>query len=78
MHWPWNVAAVLKLLSNGGSFPMQESVPIGVANFSVGVNPEVLKKAGVSMPNDKTWIWDQLAQVVNRARAPAAAPSHPA
>jgi predicted dehydrogenase len=37
--------------------------PIGVANFSVGVNPEVLKKAGVSMPNDKTWTWDQLAQV---------------
>jgi multiple sugar transport system substrate-binding protein len=37
--------------------------PIGVANFSVGVNPEVLKKAGVSMPNDTTWTWDQLAQV---------------
>ncbi|HEX3199464.1 MAG TPA: extracellular solute-binding protein, partial [Propionibacteriaceae bacterium] len=37
--------------------------PIGVANFSVAVNPEVLKKAGVSMPNDKTWTWDQFAQV---------------
>jgi len=37
--------------------------PIGVANFSIGVNPEVLKKAGVSMPNDKTWTWDQFAQV---------------
>jgi len=29
----------------------------------IGVNPEVLKKAGVSMPNDKTWTWDQFAQV---------------
>jgi multiple sugar transport system substrate-binding protein len=37
--------------------------PIGVANFSVAVNPEVLKKAGVSMPNDKTWTWDQFAQI---------------
>jgi multiple sugar transport system substrate-binding protein len=37
--------------------------PIGVANFSVAVNPEVLKKAGVSMPSDKTWTWDQFAQV---------------
>ena len=36
--------------------------PIGVANFSVAVNPEVLKKAGVSMPDDKTWTWDQLAE----------------
>ncbi|HWJ53323.1 MAG TPA: extracellular solute-binding protein [Propionibacteriaceae bacterium] len=37
--------------------------PIGVANFSVAVNPEVLKKAGVSIPNDKTWTWDQFAQI---------------
>jgi multiple sugar transport system substrate-binding protein len=29
----------------------------------VAVNPEVLKKAGVSMPDDKTWTWDQFAQV---------------
>jgi len=36
--------------------------PIGVANFSVAANPQMLKKAGVSMPDDKTWTWDQLAQ----------------
>jgi multiple sugar transport system substrate-binding protein len=35
--------------------------PIGVANFSVAVNPQLLQKAGVSMPDDKTWTWDQLA-----------------
>ena len=36
--------------------------PIGIANFSIGANPQLLKKAGVSMPDDKTWTWDQLAQ----------------
>jgi multiple sugar transport system substrate-binding protein len=37
--------------------------PIGVANFSIAVNPEVLKKAGVAMPDDKTWTWDDLADI---------------
>jgi multiple sugar transport system substrate-binding protein len=37
--------------------------PVGVANFSVAVNPEVLKQAGVSMPDDKTWTWDDLAEI---------------
>lgn len=36
--------------------------PIGTANFSVAVNPEVLEEAGVSMPKDKTWTWDDLAE----------------
>ena len=36
--------------------------PIGVANFSFAVNPAVLKKAGVPMPDDKTWTWDDLAE----------------
>jgi len=52
-----------KVLDTGKVGGTLVGAPIGVANFSVGVNPEVLKKAGVSMPNDKTWTWDQLAQV---------------
>ena len=51
-----------KVLDTGKVGATLVGAPIGVANFSVGVNPEVLKKAGVSMPNDKTWTWDQLAQ----------------
>jgi multiple sugar transport system substrate-binding protein len=35
--------------------------PIGTANFSVAVNPKVLQDAGVPMPDDKTWTWDDLA-----------------
>ena len=52
-----------KVLDTGKVGGTLVGAPIGVANFSFGVNPEVLKKAGVSMPNDKTWTWDQFAQV---------------
>jgi multiple sugar transport system substrate-binding protein len=52
-----------KVLGTGNVGGTLVGAPIGVANFSVAVNPEVLKKAGVSMPNDKTWTWDQFAQV---------------
>ena len=52
-----------KVLDTGKVGGTLVGAPIGVANFSIGVNPEVLKKAGVSMPNDKTWTWDQFAQV---------------
>ena len=52
-----------KVLETGNVEGTLVGAPIGVANFSVAANPEVLKKAGVSMPNDKTWTWDQFAQV---------------
>jgi multiple sugar transport system substrate-binding protein len=51
-----------KVLDTGKVEGTLVGAPIGVANFSVAVNPEVLKNAGVSMPNDKTWTWDQFAQ----------------
>jgi multiple sugar transport system substrate-binding protein len=58
-----------KVLDTGKVGGTLVGAPIGVANFSVGVNPEVLKKAGVSMPNDKTWTWDQFAQVAAQVTA---------
>jgi multiple sugar transport system substrate-binding protein len=39
--------------------------PVGVANFSVGVNPELLKKAGLKVPDDKKWTWDDLATLAS-------------
>lgn len=50
-----------KVLDTGKVDGTLVGAPIGVANFSVAVNPEVLEKAGVPMPDDKTWTWDQLA-----------------
>lgn len=52
-----------KVLDTGKVDGTLVGAPVGVANFSVAVNPEVLKKAGVAMPDDKTWTWDDLAEV---------------
>jgi multiple sugar transport system substrate-binding protein len=52
-----------KVLETGNVNGTLVGAPIGVANFSVAANPEVLKKAGVSMPNDEKWTWDQFAEV---------------
>lgn len=47
--------------------------PIGVGIFSVGVNPNVLEKAGVDMPDDKKWTWqdfnDVAAEVSNKLKS---------
>jgi len=37
--------------------------PIGTGNFSVAVNPTVLEQAGVEMPDDTTWTWDEFAEL---------------
>ncbi|WP_166183883.1 extracellular solute-binding protein [Paenarthrobacter ureafaciens] len=35
----------------------------GVAAFSIAVNPVVLEKAGVPMPDDTTWSWDEYKEL---------------
>jgi multiple sugar transport system substrate-binding protein len=50
-----------KVLDTGKVNDTLVGAPVGVANFSVGVNPELLQKAGLKMPDDKTWTWDDLA-----------------
>ena len=50
-----------KVLDTGKVDGTLVGAPIGTANFSVAVNPKVLKEAGVKMPDDKTWTWDDLA-----------------
>jgi multiple sugar transport system substrate-binding protein len=51
-----------KVLDTGKVEGTQVGAPIGVANFSIAVNPTVLEKAGVAMPDDETWTWDDLAE----------------
>src|SRR4051794_19452065 len=58
-----------KVLDTGKVSGTLVCAPIGVANFSIAVNPEVLKKAGVSMPTDKTWTWDKLAEAAAQVSA---------
>ena len=51
-----------KVLDTGKVDGKLVGAPIGTGNFSVAVNPKVLQRAGVSMPDDKTWTWDDLAE----------------
>ena len=58
-----------KVLDTGKVEGALVGAPIGIANFSVAVNPQVLQKAGVPMPDDKTWTWDQLATIAAQVTA---------
>lgn len=33
--------------------------PVGIGIYSVGVNTDLLQQAGVELPDDKTWTWDE-------------------
>jgi multiple sugar transport system substrate-binding protein len=50
-----------KVLDTGKVNGTLVGAPIGIADFSVGVNPKLLEQAGLKMPDDKTWTWDDLA-----------------
>ena len=52
-----------KVLDTGKVGGKVYGAPVGIAVFSVAVNPAVLKAAGVTIPDDKTWTWDQFADI---------------
>ena len=54
-----------KVLDTGKVGGTLVGAPVGVALFSVGVNPELLKQAGLTMPDDKTWTWDDLSSMAS-------------
>ena len=54
-----------KVLDTGKVGGALVGAPVGVALFSVGANPELLKQAGLKMPDDKTWTWDDLATMAS-------------
>ena len=37
--------------------------PVGIGIYSVGANPEILERAGVEMPDDTTWTWDEFVDL---------------
>ena len=37
--------------------------PLGVGIFSVGVNTAILEQAGVDLPDDTAWTWDELSEL---------------
>ncbi|AXK46353.1 extracellular solute-binding protein [Brachybacterium saurashtrense] len=40
--------------------------PLGIGIFAVGVNPVLLEQAGVAMPEDTTWTWDDFAEIATQ------------
>jgi multiple sugar transport system substrate-binding protein len=40
--------------------------PVGVAIYSVGVNPDLLERAGVEMPDDTSWTWDDFMEAATQ------------
>ncbi|SEE87738.1 carbohydrate ABC transporter substrate-binding protein, CUT1 family [Arthrobacter alpinus] len=36
---------------------------IGLGTFAIAVNPEILEKAGISMPDDKSWSWQDYLEL---------------
>ncbi|AYY11887.1 extracellular solute-binding protein [Actinobacteria bacterium YIM 96077] len=50
-------------LSNGFFSGVQYGVPTGVNTYAVVANPEVFEEAGVEMPDDDTWTWDDFVEI---------------
>lgn len=51
------------VLAAGKVDDVQVGAPVGVTNLSIAVNPSVLDQAGIAMPDDTTWTWDDLAEI---------------
>lgn len=54
------------LLAQGTTDDGLLGVPTGFASIAMIANPEVFKAAGVDMPDDKTWTWDDYAEITKK------------
>jgi len=58
-------------LSNGTFEGVQYGVPTGVNTYGIIANPAVFKAAGVAMPDDDTWSWEDYARLATEISAKA-------
>lgn len=56
-------------LQNGYFDETQYGIPTGVNSFGVVANPQVFADAGVDMPDDDTWSWEDYAQIATEISA---------
>lgn len=56
-------------LSNGFFSDTQYGVPTGVNTFGLIVNPAVFEAAGVELPDDETWDWDEFVDIATQISA---------
>lgn len=50
-------------LDNGNFNGVQYGVPTGVNSIALVVNPAIFDKAGVELPDDSTWTWDDYKRI---------------
>lgn len=53
-------------LASGKFEGAQYGVPTGVNSYGLIANPQVFKDAGVPMPDDDTWTWDDYVEISNK------------
>lgn len=51
------------ILDNGVIEGAQYAIPTGVNTYAMVANPAVFDRAGVEMPDDSTWTWDDYARI---------------
>ncbi|NEE02901.1 ABC transporter substrate-binding protein [Phytoactinopolyspora halotolerans] len=56
-------------LSNGFFSGVQYSIPTGVNTYAMVVNPDVFSEAGVPLPDDETWTWDDYVRIAEEISA---------
>lgn len=56
-------------LANGFFDGAQYGVPTGVNTFGFIANPDVFEAAGVDLPDDETWCWDDYVDIANEIAA---------
>jgi multiple sugar transport system substrate-binding protein len=58
-----------KALANGSFGGKQYGVPTGVNTFGLIANPALFAKAGVALPDDNTWSWDDYVRIATEIAA---------
>ncbi|MUL40316.1 sugar ABC transporter substrate-binding protein [Streptomonospora sp. PA3] len=58
-----------KALSNGEFDGENYGVPTGVNTFSVVANPRIFEEAGVELPDDDSWSWEDYAAIAEEISA---------
>ncbi|WP_298457363.1 ABC transporter substrate-binding protein [uncultured Cellulomonas sp.] len=56
-------------LANGYFSDTQYGVPTGVNTYGLIVNPAVFEAAGVELPDDETWDWDEFVDIATEISA---------
>ncbi|GAA4428008.1 extracellular solute-binding protein [Georgenia halophila] len=55
------------VLSTGEVDGTLYGAPVGIALHAIAYNPEILEQAGIEVPDDTTWTWDEFYELAGQA-----------